>query len=215
MTPSADLSDALAALPLFPLQHVVLFPGALLPLHVFEARYRALVRDVLATHRCLSVVQVVDRDADMNGNPAIAPVAGVGTIVEHAELPGGRYNIVLLGRARVALDELPFLPPYRRARATLLEGHGEATALDLAALQSAITAFTALVRRADPLFRLNAPLKGSPAALCDACANALVLDALERQVLLETLDVGARVRRLTEVLTVQRATLGGGDGSIN
>ena len=102
-----DLAPALTALPLFPLPQTVLFPGALLPLHVFEPRYRALVRDVLKTHRSLSVVLITDPgQIDEHGHPAIAPVAGVGIIIDHAELPGGRYNILLRGRARVALAEL-------------------------------------------------------------------------------------------------------------
>src|SRR5262245_37863781 len=122
--PSAlsDLRAALEALPLFPLPQAVLFPGAVLPLHVFEPRYKAMIRDCLASHRALAVVQITDADAlDQHGHPGIAGVAGVGVIVDHAELPEGRFNILVRGRARVGLEELPFVPPYRRARATVLD----------------------------------------------------------------------------------------------
>ncbi|MEM9695297.1 MAG: LON peptidase substrate-binding domain-containing protein, partial [Myxococcota bacterium] len=88
-----DLGPALDKLPLFPLPQVALFPGALMPLHVFEPRYRQMMADILDGHRSLSIVQVTDDAPDMAGHPSIAEVAGVGTIVEHMELPGGRYNI--------------------------------------------------------------------------------------------------------------------------
>src|SRR5215468_9252705 len=111
-----DLLPALSALPLFPLP-MVLFPGALMPLHIFEPRYRAMVRDLLETHRALAVVLITDHDRlDEHGHPRIAAVAGAGVIIDHVELPSGRFNILVRGRARVALEELPFgEKPYRRA----------------------------------------------------------------------------------------------------
>lgn len=211
-----DLESALEALPLFPLRQAVLFPGALLPLHVFEPRYRQLVEDVLKTHRTLCVPQVVEGRDDAEGHPRISNVAGVGTILEHAELPGGRYNIVLLGRARVELDELPFVPPYRRARAKLLRTTSEdaVPALELTALHAAVQAFAKLVREKDSDFELRLP-NGPTALFVDACAHHLILDARQRQEALEELDVASRVRHVTDVLTIQRATLAPADVAPN
>src|SRR6185295_12990845 len=99
----------------------VLFPGALLPLHIFEPRYQEMIRDVLETHHTLSVVMVTDQSlTDEHGHPQIASIAGIGTIIDYAELPSGRFNILIRGRARVRLQELPFgEKPYRRARGTI------------------------------------------------------------------------------------------------
>jgi ATP-dependent Lon protease len=202
------LRTAFAELPLFPLQEVVLFPGMLLPLHVFEPRYVELVRDVLGTHRCFSVVHVAERDADMLGHPEIARVAGVGTIVEHGELPGSRYHLVLLGRARVTLDELPFRAPYRRAVAKLLPSEGGAADLELAAMHAAVSGFVQLVKKSDADFRLRLPRDAPPGIVADACAHQLVLDARDRQRLLETVDISKRIQALIEILTVQKATIG-------
>lgn len=213
-----DLAPALAALPLFPLPQTVLFPGALLPLHVFEPRYRALVRDVLKTHRSLSVVLITDATpVDAHGHPAIASVAGVGTIIDHAELPGGRYNILLRGRARVSLAELPFEPPYRRAAATVLkeEAPPEVPSADVMALVSTASAFAGVVRERDQSFDFHLPRDASPALLADLCAHHLVLDARERQLILETLDTAARVRRVAETLAVQRLALSGEPRDMN
>lgn len=203
------LAEALAELPLFPLPQAVLFPGAMLPLHVFEPRYRAMVREVLDTHRCLAVVLITDaRAVDSHGHPRIASVAGAGQIVDAAELPGGRFNIVVQGRARVRLVELPYVPPFRRARATLLgDATGEAEGSALAALVSSATAFAAVIRERDPSFEFKLPKEASASQVADLCAHHLVLDARERQNILETLDLGERLRMTTEALAIQRLTL--------
>ena len=99
-----SLERSLDALPLFPLPQVVLFPEAVLPLHVFEPRYRTMLRDCLARHGALAVVQIVPGE-DEHGRPRIAEVSGAGVIVEHQPLPDGRANIVVLGQARVRLEE--------------------------------------------------------------------------------------------------------------
>lgn len=212
-----DLGPALEALPLFPLPQAVLFPGALLPLHIFEPRYRALVRDALASHRTLSVVMITDPiSIDEHGHPAIAPVAGVGMIIDHADLPGGRYNILLRGRARVSLSELPFEPPYRRAAASLIEPPDvEVPQGDVMALLSMASAFAAIVRVRDRTFDFQLPKDASPGALADLCAHHLILDARERQAILETIDPLARVRRVAEALAAQRLALSGEVRDVN
>ncbi|MEZ4296559.1 MAG: LON peptidase substrate-binding domain-containing protein [Polyangiaceae bacterium] len=218
--PQLDLDGALGALPLFPLPQAVLFPGAVLPLHVFEPRYKAMIRDCLASHRALAVVQI-DETAprDENGHPGIARVAGAGLVVDYAELSEGRYNILVRGKARVRLDELPFVPPYRTARATLLDppdaGAPTVPERDLTALISNATAFVAAVRDRDRDFDFRLP-KGVPsAALADACAHHLIIDAAERQSVLETLDACERVLRVAEILALQRLALSRNAGSLN
>jgi Lon protease-like protein len=204
-----DLAPALAALPLFPLP-TLLFPGAVLPLHIFEPRYRVMVRDILDTHRALAVVLVTSADeVDEHGHPRIAKVAGAGIIIDHLELPSGRFNILVRGRARVSLEELPFKGgPYRTARATVLQAPpGEASPNDLAALVSAAGAFAARVREREPRFEFAVPKDAPAGAVADLCAHHLVLDAKERQAILETLDVAARVRRVAEALALQRLAL--------
>src|SRR5262249_40986650 len=138
-----DLGPALDVLPIFPLPQTVLFPGALLPLHVFEPRYRAMVKDCLATHKAMAVALICETgERDAFRHPAIEAVAGVAVIIDHVELPDGRYNILLHGRARVRLEELPFIPPYRRAKASLLHAPpSDPPQRDVAALLASAAAF--------------------------------------------------------------------------
>jgi len=206
-----DLAPALDALPIFPLPQTVLFPGALLPLHVFEPRYRAMVKDCLATHKAMAVALIsptTERDA--HRHPRIESVAGVGVIVDHVELPDGRYNILLSGRARVRLEELPFVPPYRRARAVILHSMPtEPLQRDVAALLASAAVFAADIRARDPEFDFRIPPHTPAGIAADLAAHHLVLDARERQTMLETLDVSVRVQRTTEALALQHAALQG------
>ncbi len=212
-TPSSlrDLGPALDALPIFPLPQTVLFPGALLPLHVFEPRYRTMVKDCLSTHKAMAIALISETgERDTHRHPAIERVGGIGVIVDHVELPDGRYNILLHGRGRVRLDELPFIPPYRRAKAVLLHAApADPPHSDVAALLASAAAFAADIRSRDPAFDFRIPPHTPAATACDLAAHHLILDARERQTILETLDVVVRVRRTTEALALQHAALHG------
>jgi Lon protease-like protein len=206
------LPAALEALPIFPLPGVVLLPGATMPLHVFEPRYRAMLADCLATYRvmALALVSPAERDEreENDGLPHIARVAGAGAIVEHAALPDGRSNILLKGLARVALRELPFSPPYRRAYARVLESNATpVAAADYAALRGAALGFASAARRLDRNVEFVLPQDIDAGAAADLCAHHLILEASARQRTLEELDVAARVRFVVATLADQTARL--------
>lgn len=213
------MEDALDALPLFPLPRAVLFPGSTMALHVFEPRYRALVRDALATHGTFAVVQIVEAPPGTAADPTRPPIAryaGVGTIADHVELSGGRYDLLLTGQAVVELDELPFLAPYRRARARVATDAGGAPGgTDLAALVSTAGSFARVLSGRGRAPALKLPREASPGRLADLCAAQLVLDGGDRQRVLEERDVRLRIRLVTEILALQQVALGGRDEKLN
>jgi Lon protease-like protein len=109
-------------LPLFPLPSVLLLPETKLPLHVFEARYRAMLSDALAGDRLIGI-QLLNPAArpDSAGRPAVFEIGCAGEIVEHEALEDGRSNILLRGtfRYRIAGErETPAL--YRVAEVSPL-----------------------------------------------------------------------------------------------
>ena len=119
----AQVAERCTRLPVFPLPRVVFLPHTLLPLHVFEPRYRALVADLVDGDGLLGVPTLGDRwQEDYDGRPAIHEVMGVGQLVRHQALPDGCSNIVLvgLGRARMR-GELDTDKPYRVLETELLE----------------------------------------------------------------------------------------------
>ena len=108
-------------LPLFPLPNVVLFPGVLLPLHIFEPRYRALTADVLDSDRRLGMVLLQPGwEPDYDGKPPIFPIGCSGVIVHAARLEDGRYNILLRGLDRFRIVTEDHALPYRRATVEIL-----------------------------------------------------------------------------------------------
>jgi ATP-dependent Lon protease len=217
MTPRARYhpGQIIESVPLFPLPGVVLFPKTLLPLHIFEPRYRRMTEDALSGDGQLVMGCITGGSAgDENALPPVFTIAGLGEIVESERLPDGRFNIVLLGRARVRIAELPFEPPYRRVRAEVLtETATRASECDVAALVSSATRLCASIKRPDSE-ELHLPVD-DPGALADACAYQLVIDPDERQRLLETLDARDRLRQVTEVLAVQQALLEARHGAAN
>jgi len=103
-------------IPLFPLPDVVLLPGTLLPLHVFEPRYRAMVADALAGEKTIGMTMLVPGADAAATAPPIHPVGTAGEIVESETLPDGRYNILLEARFRFRVIDEDRPDPYRVAR---------------------------------------------------------------------------------------------------
>ncbi|MFT3854714.1 MAG: LON peptidase substrate-binding domain-containing protein [Ilumatobacteraceae bacterium] len=104
----------MSPMPMFPLGSVLL-PGAILPLHVFEPRYRALVQDCLAADEHEFGVVLIDRGHEVGGGDVRRDVGTVARMVQVAQLEGGRYAVVAVGTRRIQVDE--WLPddPYPRA----------------------------------------------------------------------------------------------------
>ncbi len=188
-------------IPIFPLPGTVLLPGELLPLHIFEPRYRDMVRDALSTHRVIGMVQPArGHEGALAGSPPVRAVGCAGAIAKHFQLPDGRYLIWLLGLRRFRIvDELPALTRYRQVRASKPEEDRDPASEDATALRRVLLA--ALPTLPDPP---NSPeddvAAGLEAAdgvhLVVAAAQALALGAEERQALLEMSSCSDRFRFL-------------------
>ncbi len=111
-SPGGDLIS-----PLFPLPNVVLFPGAVLPLHIFEERYKAMTRDALAGDRRIAMALLCPGwEKTYHGRPEIEPVVCVGTILSSERLPDGNYNFLLQGTCRASISKEIVGAPYRIAK---------------------------------------------------------------------------------------------------
>jgi Lon protease-like protein len=200
---SRPLGRALRRLPLFPLEDVVLFPHSMIPLHIFEARYRKMVRDVLGSNRLVAISLQLEKESLEDGNiPRVASVASVGELVLAQELPDGRFNLVVRGRARIGIDEeLLSDEPYRLIAAHEIpdDPAGESSDIDEAdaTLRALVTGLAESIPDGGELLKHVAAAQDTPAALANVVAASLVADAKARQRLLETTDVFERLERLS------------------
>jgi uncharacterized protein len=191
-------------LPIFPLPDVTFFPHTLLPLHVFEARYRAMVMDALARDRRIAVVRLKPGfESGYAGKPAVHAVAGAGEIVSWERLATGRFNILVKGEWRVQLEsERPSDTLYRIVTARRLDDVPPTD--DVSAVLTRIRAacgrlLHALERPPDLLDSALAEGQ-APGVIADRIAAGVVPDADLRQELLETLDVSRRLERVGSAL---------------
>ncbi len=205
---------SLAEVAIFPLPRVQLFPHALLPLHIFEPRYRQMIKDCLGRDRQLVMAPIDERREPGERGPEVHRVCGLGVIVEHTALPDGRSNVLLHGVGRVRIvDELATSTPYRNVRAETLFDHEPAT-FDVRAaaetLQLLVDQLALRLPSGGDTLRELARTHASPSALTDVLGSALVTDADARQQLMELLDVSARTERVAGVMAQLLRRLGGG-----
>jgi Lon protease-like protein len=198
------MAASVVIVPIFPLPDVTFFPHTLLPLHVFEARYRMMVIDALGRDRRLVVARLKPGyEAAYAGKPAVHAVAGLGEIVSCDRLATGRYNIVLRGDCRVRLEqELPSDTLYRLMRARRLadaEPSGDVTPA-LTRIRAACRALLSTLARPADLLDTALAEGQAPGVIADRVAAAVLPDADLRQGLLETLDAATRVARVADAL---------------
>ncbi len=106
----------MTAVPLFPLPNVVLFPRAVLPLHIFEERFKAMTADALRGHKQIAMALLKPGwEKNYSGAAAIEPIVCVGTILAHERLADGKYNFLLQGVARARVVRELSVHPYRTA----------------------------------------------------------------------------------------------------
>ncbi len=186
--------------PVFPLPDVVLMPDQQLPLHIFEPRYRAMVRDALDGPGWILVVPIFGDDEEPM--PAIPSVATAGRIVARQLLPDGRYNILVEGSVRVRLEELPFEAPYRRARVTPLAEPPDDTVpeVERTAMIGAAAAVMRVARELHPAFDYEIPKDLGAGRLALRLIDRFVPEATVRQRALEARTAAERVVLATEAL---------------
>ena len=209
--------SAQISLPIFPLPDLTFFPHTMLPLHIFEARYRAMITDCLSRDRRLAVVGLrPGYEASYEGRPAVYGVMGVGRIVQWERMATGRFNLLLQGECRARIDrELPADTLYRMVAATPLEETG-ADAPEVAALSSRVRSraaqILATVGRSGVELQATLDALTEPGRLCDQIASTLIPSSSTRQSLLEDLHVERRLERLAAALDDLRSHLSGEGG---
>ena len=198
-----------ADLPIFPLTGNLLLPGGLLPLHIFEPRYRNMVEDALDSHEHIGMIQPkTPNRADNRGEGGeeevidLYEIGCAGVIEQHQSLPFGRYLIVLRGICRFrAKQELPVERGYRRVEADyesfLVDLREDEEPIKAQPLLDALQHFS-LERGVE--IELDRLSDVPPVALLNGLAMSLPLAPVEKQALLEAENVVARQAMLLALL---------------
>ncbi|HVR34450.1 MAG TPA: LON peptidase substrate-binding domain-containing protein [Methylomirabilota bacterium] len=229
--------DIPSEIPVMTLPNATLFPQALLPLYIFEPRYRKMLADALRTHRMFSVaMQKPGRKREMP-----SPVAGLGLIRVSVDNRDGTSHLILQGMTRIELNETVRYKPYRIQRIRPIVTPPS----DSVMVDALIAKVRELVREriengvSSPL----APFASSgvlpedsppglqqasskdmlryldevqdPDQLADLVSCALLPNAIQRQTLLETIEIERRLKRLVQFLMgeIQRLSKGGSHGA--
>ncbi len=204
------------------LPNATLFPQALLPLYIIEPRYRQMLADALHSHRMFSVA--MQKPGASRETPS--PVAGLGLIRVAVAHRDGTSHLILQGIARVQLEETIRYKPYRIQRVQLLES----SAADNVKVDALLAKLRELLQeRVDlglpfpfpvmspgqspkttspPSFAPKEILKyldsiSDPEQAADLVSSAVLPGAAERQSILETVNVEARLRRLIYFLLAE------------
>ncbi len=203
MTETHDRARAaVKRLKVFPLPSVVLLPGSAAPLHIFEPRYRAMVKDALEGDGLFAMAQVMPGQESLlqGGQPALEEMVCIGTITAAEPLEEGRYNVVLVGIARARIrHELPQTQPYREVEAEFIDDEVVEPEADVS-LRRAVVELVARVPTPVGQRVAQVTSRVSGGALADVVASTFMQDPAQRFEVLKETDVRQRIEIVTEEL---------------
>jgi ATP-dependent Lon protease len=211
--------------PVMTLPNATLFPQALLPLYIFEPRYRQMLKDSLHADRMFSVA--MQKPGRVRETPS--PIAGLGLIRVAVGHNDGTSHLILQGLTRVVLEETVRYKPYRVHRIRPIE----APPCDTLAVHALVARLRELLEQRVKLgfaFQFPVPPSAHPTAdppgfsskevlrylrglkepdqVADLASCAVLADPVERQTLLETVNVESRLRQLIHFLMAEMGSRG-------
>jgi Lon protease-like protein len=199
-------------LPLFPLG-AVLYPGMLLPLHIFEERYRQLVNDLLAgpDPRRFGVIAIrKGRETGIDGVHSLYEVGCIATLRRVEQYDDGRFDIITVGTQRFKLNSLDESRPYLQGEVELLADEVADPAAALPLVRTVQVAFRtyldALTEWGGASVRIE-ELPDEPMLLSFIVAAAMIIDLTERQGLLAEPDTLRRLEAQRALLSRETAML--------
>ena len=191
--------------PVMTLGNCVFLPQQLMPLRIFEPRYRKMLKETLAGSRMFAISQLDEESLTPDNDEPPCPFTCVGRIVGHVELEDGTSHIILEGLRRARVIKVKRKTPYPQLEiapvvdeaSTDLIGSTRDIARVLAFAENIVSE---LGEDAAPLMQRLRGLANQPGALADAAAGHLVADADMRRALLECLSQDQRIKAVADEL---------------
>lgn len=196
-----------AEVPVMTLNATVLFPQAMMPLYIFEPRYRRMLADILEGARIFAVASLDSDQEEAEILETPCSVAGVGVVRACKQNQDGTSNLILQGLARVQFEEILSEDPYRRARITQVISQSDGSEASYAAIQPT------LVNLVQTQMRLGAAIPKEvlqflsnlkePENVLDLAIFTLCPSSKLQQQLLETRGILARFSIFEKFLSAQ------------
>ena len=193
--------------PVMTLSQTVLFPQAMMPLFIFEPRYREMLSTVLEGDRIFAVAALDERDEDAEVLETPYSVAGVGVVRACKQNPDGTSNLILQGLARVQFENFVCEEPYRRARIQQLISESDGSEETLGSIQPTLLALVQIQMRLgaeipQEVLQFLSNLK-EPESVLDLAIYTLCPSGSFKQDLLETRGILARFGKFERFLRSQ------------
>ena len=189
------------------LSQTVLFPQAMMPLFIFEPRYREMLSTVLEGDRIFAVAALDERDEDAEVLETPYSIAGVGVVRACKQNPDGTSNLILQGLARVQFENFVCEEPYRRARIQQLISESDGSEETLGSIQPTLLALVQIQMRLgaeipQEVLQFLSNLK-EPESVLDLAIYTLCPSGSFKQDLLETRGILARFGKFERFLRSQ------------
>ena len=193
--------------PVMTLSQTVLFPQAMMPLFIFEPRYREMLSTVLEGDRIFAVAALDERDEDAEVLETPYSIAGVGVVRACKQNPDGTSNLILQGLARVQFENFVCEEPYRRARIHQLISESDGSEETLGSIQPTLLALVQIQMRLgaeipQEVLQFLSNLK-EPESVLDLAIYTLCPSGSFKQDLLETRGILARFGKFERFLRSQ------------
>jgi ATP-dependent Lon protease len=193
--------------PVMTLSQTVLFPQAMMPLFIFEPRYREMLSTVLEEDRIFAVAALDERDDDAEVLETPYSIAGVGVVRACKQNPDGTSNLILQGLARVEFENFVCEEPYRRARIQQIMSESDGSEETLGYIQPTLLALVQIQMRLgaeipQEVLQFLSNIK-EPESVLDLAIYTLCPSGSFKQELLETRGILARFDKFERFLRSQ------------
>jgi len=187
----ANLKNFSGVIPLFPLSSIVFFPNTLLPLHIFEPRYKEMVNAAINNEKIIGMALLKPGwESNYYGNPDVYDVIGMGRIVSSEVFEDGKINIILYGLKRAKIQEIITDLPYRLARVSIMDNNPNTKdEIYRSKIEQLIYKWNLYLNEKQKAHKINVNTKLPLENLTDALASLIFYNVFDKQRLLEETNV--------------------------
>ena len=196
-------------LPLFPLDNVVFFPSTILPLHIFEERYKQMVQDSSDSHNLICMT-LLNPEMGQEDSESLANTGCIGRIINNEESDDGKKNIILYGLKRIEITKVLYDKPYREVEIKIIE---TSSSDNSEAFKKRILDLTnkwnLLLDGYTDDYKIKIENSSTLSKITDSLSSSMVAKASDRQLLLEEFDEKIRAEKIIQVLESRIEILSG------